>query len=85
MPVKRQRNRGACWLITGAGNLQIRAFFAGVNYVIGGDGVDVNGWCGEVNGDRVCLIVAVACRIGNRGGDSLRAAAKRRDIRRRNA
>ncbi len=85
LPVKRQRNRGACWLITGAGNLQIRTFFRGVNDVIGGDGVDANGRRGKVDGDRVRLTIAVTCRIANGGGDSLRAAAQRCDIRRRNA
>ena len=85
LSVKRHRNCGACGLITGAGNLQIRAFFRGVNHVIGGDGVDANGRRGEVDGDRVRLTIAVTCRISHRGGDDLRAAAKRRDIRRRNA
>ena len=85
LPVQRNRNCGARWLIAGAGNLQIRAFFGGVNHVIGGDGVDANGRRGKVDGDRVRLTIAVACRIGNRGGNSLRAAAQRGDIRRRNA
>ena len=85
LPVQCHRNSGARWLIAGAGNLQIRAFFGGVNHVIGGDGVDANGRRGKVDGDRVRLTIAVACRIGNRGGNSLRAAAQRGDIRRRNA
>ena len=85
LPVQRHRNSGARWLITGAGNLQIRAFFRGVNHVIGGDGVNANGRRGKVDGDRVRLTIAVACRIGNRGGNNLRATAQRRDIRRRNA
>ncbi len=85
LPVQRHRNCGARWLITGAGNLQIRAFFGGVNHVIGGDGVDANGRRGKVDDDRVRLTIAVACRIGHRGGNNLRAAAQRGDIRRRNA
>ncbi len=85
LPVQRHRYCGACWLIAGTGNLQIRAFFAGVNYVIGGDDIDANGRRGKVNGDRVRFAVAITCRIGNGGGDSLRAATQRGDIRRRNA
>ena len=85
LPVQRHRYRGARWLITGTGNLQIRAFFRGVNHVIGGDGVDANGWRGEIHGDRAAGVIAVACRVGNCGRDVLRAAAKRGDIRQRNA
>ncbi|CAI6214182.1 hypothetical protein HmCmsJML035_04581 [Escherichia coli] len=85
LPVQRQRNCGASWLITGAGNLQIRAFFDGVNHVIGGDGVNANGRRGQIHCNRAAGIIAIACRVGNAGGDSLRAAAQRRDIRRRNA
>ena len=85
LPVQRHRNSGARWLITGAGNLQIRAFFRGVNHVIGGDGVNANGRRGQIHCNRAAGIIAIACRVGNAGGDSLRAAAQRRDIRRRNA
>ena len=85
MPVQRHRNGGARGLITGAGNLQIRAFFRGVNHVIGGDGVDANNWRGEIYGDRAAGIIAVACRVGNGRSDGLRAAAKCGDICRRNA
>ena len=85
LPVQRQRNCGACWLITGAGNLQIRAFFGGVNHVIGGDGVNANGRRGKVNGDRVRITIAVTGGIGNGRSHGLRAATQRRDIRRRNA
>ena len=85
MPVQCHRNSGARWLIAGAGNLQIRAFFGGVNYVIGSDGVNANGWRGKVNGDRVRFAVAITCRIGNGRHHGLRAATQRRDIRRRNA
>ena len=84
LPVKRHRNSGACGLITGAGNLQIRAFFAGVNHVIGGDGVNANGRRGKVNGDRVRLTIAVTGGIGNGRRHGLRAATQRGDIRRRN-
>lgn len=85
LPVQRQRNCGACWLITGAGNLQIRAFFGGVNHVIGSNGVNANGRRSKVNGNRVRLVIAITRRISHRGGNSLRAAAQCRDIRRRNA
>ena len=85
LPVQCHRNSGARWLIAGAGNLQIRAFFGGVNYVIGSDGVNANGWRGKVNGDRVRFAVAITCRIGNGRHHGLRAATQRRDIRRRNA
>lgn len=85
MPVQRHRNCGACWLIAGAGDLQIRAFFRGINHVIAGNGVDANGRRGKVNGDRVRLVVAVASHIGNGRRHGLRAAAQRRDIRSRNA
>ena len=85
MPVKRHRNFGACGLITGAGNLQIRAFFRGINHIIAGNGVDANGRRGKVNGDRVRLVVAVASHIGNGRRHGLRATAQRRDIRSRNA
>ena len=85
LPVQRQRNCGACWLITGAGNLQIRAFFGGVNHVIGGDGVNANGRRGQIHCNRAAGIIAIACRVGNAGSDGLRAATQRRDIRRRNA
>ena len=84
LPVQRHRNGGACWLITGAGNLQICAFFGGINHVIGGDGVNANGRRGKVNGDRVRFAVAITCRIGNAGSDGLRAATQRGDIRRWN-
>ena len=84
LPVQRHRNCSTCGLITGAGNLQIRAFFGGVNHVIGGDGVDANGRRGKVNGNRVRLVIAITRRISHRGGDSLRAATQRGDIRRRN-
>ena len=84
-PVQRHRNRSASRLITGAGNLQIRAFFRGVNHVIAGDSVDTNGWRGEIHSDRVAGVVAVACRVGNGRGDGLCTAAKRSDICRRNA
>ena len=85
LPVKRHRNFGACGLITGAGNLQIRAFFRGINHIIAGNGVDANGRRGKVNGDRVRLVVAVASHIGNGRRHGLRATAQRRDIRSRNA
>ncbi len=85
LPVQRHRNCSACGLITGAGNLQIRAFFGGVNHVIGGDGVNANGRRGKVNGDRVRLTIAVTGGIGNGRSHGLRAATQRGDIRRRNA
>ena len=80
LPVQRHRYRGACGLITGAGNLQIRAFFRGVNHVIAGDSVDANGWRGEIHGDRAAGIIAVACRVGNGSCDGLRAAAQRGNV-----
>ena len=80
LPVQRHRNGGACGLITGTGNLQIRAFFRGVNHVIAGDSVDANGWRGQIHGDRAAGIIAVACRVGNGSCDGLRAAAQRIDI-----
>ena len=85
LPVQRHRYCGACGLITGAGDLQIRAFFCGVNHVIAGDSVDANGWRGEIYGDRAAGIIAVACRIGNCRSDGLRAAAQRSDVCCRNA
>ena len=80
LPVQRHRNGGACGLITGAGNLQVRTFFRGVNHVIAGDGVDANGWRGEIYGDRAAGVIAVASRIGNCHSDGLRTAAQRSDI-----
>ena len=85
LPVQRHRYCGACGLITGAGDLQIRAFFRGVNHVIAGDSVDTNGWRGQIHGDRAAGIIAVACRVGNGSCDGLRAAAQRGDVCRRNA
>ena len=80
LPVQRHRYRGARWLITGTGNLQIRAFFRGVNHVIVGNSINANGWRGQIHGDRAAGIIAVACRVGNGSCDGLRAAAQRGDI-----
>ena len=85
LSVQRHCNGGACGLITGASNLQIRAFFCGVNHIIGGDSIDTYRWRGEIHGDRAAGIIAVACRIGNGRSDGLRAAAQRSDVCCRNA
>ena len=85
LPVQRHRYCGACGLITGAGNLQIRAFFRGVNHVIAGDSVDTNGWRGQIHSDRAAGVIAITRDIRNGGSNGLRAAAQRSDICRRNA
>ena len=85
LSVQRDSDRRARRLIAGARKRQVRSFFRRVDHIIARDGVDANHWRAEADGHGAAGVVAVACPIADAGGDGLRTATQRRNIRRRNA
>ena len=84
--VQHHGDRGAGRQTAGAAtDDQILGFLRTVNNVIVGDGIDGQRRAAKINGHIVSRAVAVARAIAQAGGDGLRAATQRRDIRRRNA
>ena len=77
LPVERNSYLRARRLVAGAGNRQIRAFLRGVDDVIVGDGVNGEYRCTERHADSVRGRAAVACGVGNRGGNGHIALGQR--------
>ena len=69
MPVERNGYLRTRRLVAGAGNRQICAFLRGINDVINGDGVNGEHRSAERHGDSVRGRAAVACGVGDRGGN----------------
>ena len=69
MPVERNGYLRTRRLVAAAGNRQIRAFLRGINDVINGDGVNGEHRSAERHGDSVRGRAAVACGVGDRGGN----------------
>ena len=69
MPVERNGYLRARRLVAGAGNRQIRAFLRGINDVVDGNGVNAKYRSAERHADTVRGRAAVACGVGDRGGN----------------
>ena len=69
LPVEHHGYLRARRLVAAAGNRQIRAFLGGVDDVVDGDGVNAEYRSTERHADDVRGCAAVACGVGDRGGN----------------